>query len=74
MCKCKWMKKGECTNEECLFQGYSAVWCCICNLKEPVKCDFEAEEGVCGWHLPDCYTNCEGYENCIVYREQVKDL
>lgn len=74
MSKCKWMKKGECTNQECLFLGYSAVWCCVCKLKDPVKCAFETEEGECGWFLPDCYTKCKSYDKCQIYKEQVKEL
>ena len=67
MCKCKWMKKGECTNEKCLFQGYSAVWCCICILKEPVKCGFKVTDSLCGADLPDSYRTCKGEENCKIY-------
>ena len=38
--KCKYMQKGECTNIQSLFKGCNAVWCCICSLKEPERCDF----------------------------------
>lgn len=74
MCKCKYMKKGECTNVQSLFKGYNAVWCCVCNLKEPIKCVFEESEGVCAWNLPDGYTTCKGAENCRVYEMQVRSL
>ena len=68
MSNCKWMKNNECTNEECLFLGYSAVWCCVCKLKEPERCNFHCADGLCGYDMPDNYRKCKGYDNCKIYR------
>lgn len=62
------MQKGECTNIQSLFKGCNAVWCCICSLKEPERCDFHNTEGLCGYNLPDSYRECKGYDMCKIYR------
>lgn len=74
MCKCKFMQKGKCSNENSLFLGYNAVWCQVCKLNEPVKCNWEVTKGICAVDLPDSYRDCKGYENCKLYKWEVKDL
>lgn len=74
MCKCKFMQKGKCTNINSLFKGYNAVWCSVCELNDPVKCNWEEAEGICGIDLPDNYKLCKGYMRCKIYEKQVKDL